>query len=121
MQRFFIFTLTLASVFFTVLPGYCQKNENDTSKKATFFNNIFNRIKGSITVSNPDSTERAAVLNAKSVNPFIEYKDKIIRSITTQELGFEKVFTDTSKSIDYYGTRILNALHTNTYDWVIRH
>lgn len=35
-------------------------------------------------------------------------------------MGFEKTFTDTSKTINYYGTRILNALHTDTYDWVIR-
>lgn len=99
---------------------YAQKNKKLPRKKNQFFHNIFNRIKSSITVSKPDSTIKATVLNTKSEIPFNEYKGKVIRSITTQEMGFEKIFTDTSKPINYYGTRILNALHTDTYDWVIR-
>lgn len=98
-----------------------QDKKKPAEKKNHFFNNIFNRVKSSITVSPPDSAIKATVLNAKSVIPFVEYQGKVIRSITTRELGFEKVFTDTSKRLNYYGTRILNALHTDTYDWVIRH
>ena len=94
--------------------------EGEHRKKNQFLHNIFNKIKSSITVSKPDSTIKATVLNTKSVNPFSEYEGKVIRSIKTEALGFEKVFTDTSKTINYYGTRILNALHTDTYDWVIR-
>lgn len=94
--------------------------EKPHRKKNQFLHNIFNRIKSSITVSKPDSAIKATVLNTKSVNPFSEYEGKVIRNIKTEELGFEKVFTDTSRSINYYGTRILNALHTDTYDWVIR-
>ncbi|MGI8637562.1 MAG: hypothetical protein ACR2KZ_19365, partial [Segetibacter sp.] len=91
------------------------------NKKSRFFNNIFNKVKNSITVSPPDSSVKATVLNTKSVVPFIEHQGKLIRSIITQEMGFEKVFTDTSQMLTYYGTKILNALHTDTYDWVIRH
>jgi hypothetical protein len=98
-----------------------QDNNKTPGKKSQFFHNIFKRVKSSVTVSKPDSAIKATVLNTKSVVPFIEYQGKVIRSVTTQELGFEKVFTDTSNRINYYGTRILNALHTNTYDWVIRH
>lgn len=97
-----------------------QENKKTLSKKNQFFHNIFKRIKSSITVSKPDSIIKATILNTKSVIPFSEHKGKVIRNITTEELGFEKVFTDTSKSINYYGTRLLNALHTDTYDWVIR-
>lgn len=97
-----------------------QENHNQRRKKNQFLHNIFKKIKSSITVSKPDSAIKATVLNTKSVIPFSEFEGKVIRNITTEELGFEKVFTDTSKRINYYGTRLLNALHTNTYDWVIR-
>lgn len=97
-----------------------QQSQNRRQKRNQFLHNIFKKVKSSITVSKPDSTIKATVLNTKSVIPFSEYGGKIIRSIKTEELGFEKVFTDTSKSLNYYGTRILNALHTDTYDWVIR-
>jgi hypothetical protein len=97
-----------------------QAQESQPPKKRHFLHNIFKKIKDAITVSKPDSTIKATVLNTKSVNPFSGYKGKTIRNITTEELGFEKVFTDTSQTINYYGTRLLNALHTDTYDWVIR-
>jgi hypothetical protein len=97
-----------------------QNKIKHTHKKGQFFNNIFKKIKNSITVSPPDSAVKATVLNTKSVVPFIEHQGKVIRMVFTREMGFEKVFTDTSQLLTYYGTRILNALHTDTYDWVIR-
>jgi hypothetical protein len=97
-----------------------QEIKKQPRKKNQFLHNIFIRIKSSITVSKPDSTIKATILNTKSVIPFNEYKGKIIRSVNTEELGFEKIFTDTTRRLNYYGTRVLNALHTNTYDWVIR-
>ncbi|MEJ7682221.1 MAG: hypothetical protein WKG06_31105 [Segetibacter sp.] len=99
---------------------HAQENKKLPRKRNQFLHNIFKHIKSSITISKTDSTIKATVLNTKSVIPFDEYRGKVIRSITTEELGFEKIFTDTSKRINYYGTRILNALHTDTYDWVIR-
>lgn len=117
-KKFFhiIFSCFCFLIFLQPVHG----QEGHLKKKNHFFNNIFKKIKSSITVSQPDSTIKATILNTKSVIPFSEYEGKVIRNITTQELGFEKVFTDTSKPINYYGTRILNALHTDTYDWVIR-
>lgn len=100
---------------------HAQETKKPAKKKNQFLHNIFTRIKSSITVSTPDSAIKATVLNGKSVVPFMEYNGKIIRSITTEEVGFEKIFTDTSRLIEYYGNRVLNALHTKTYDWVIRH
>ncbi len=102
-------------------PANGQDSTKIHLKKVSFVNNIFKRVKSSVTVSKQDSIIKATVINAKSVVPFIEYEGKIIRNVTTQELGFEKVFTDTSKRINYYGTKMLNKLHTNTYDWVIRY
>ncbi|WP_018612399.1 hypothetical protein [Segetibacter koreensis] len=114
------FHIIFSCFCFLIFLQQVHGQEGHLKKKNHFFNNIFKKIKSSITVSQPDSTIKATILNTKSVIPFSEYEGKVIRNITTQELGFEKVFTDTSKPINYYGTRILNALHTDTYDWVIR-
>jgi len=115
--------LHIIFAFFSILfiqQIHGQETKKHYRKKNQFIHNIFTRIKGSITVTKSDSTTKATVLNTKSVIPFDEYNGKVIRTITTEELGFEKIFTDTSRRLNYYGTRILNALHTDTYDWVIR-
>lgn len=116
--------LHIIFAFFCILLSaqqvHAQENKKLPRKKNQFLHNIFKRIKSSITVSKPDSIIKATVLNTKSIIPFNEYRGKVIRNITTEELGFEKIFTDTSKPFNYYGTRILNALHTDTYDWVIK-
>jgi hypothetical protein len=104
-----------------VQPIHGQDIKKTSQKKSGFFSRIFNRVKSSVTVAPPDSTKALVATNGKSVVPFIEHQGKVIRLVTTQELGFEKSFSDTTSFINHYGSRILNALHTNTYDWVIRH
>lgn len=71
-------------------------------------------------VTRKDSIQKLTVLNTKSETPFIPYQGKIIRHITTNELGFSKTLQDTSNRIRYVGTRIINALHRNTRGWVIK-
>lgn len=101
--------------------AFSQNPEADTTGTGKrFFNNIFHQLKNAVTVSRSDSLTRTILLNTKSEAPFLRYQGKIIRHIYTEEMGFEKTFTDTTKRIAYFGTRILNALHTNTKDWVIR-
>ena len=107
-------------MFFCTFSALAQTTKKPTAKKGKVFNNIFNKVRSTITVSKNDSTTKATVINTESVVPYFEYQGKVIRSITTEELGFEKVFTDTSKFINYYGTKLLNTLHVDTYDWVIR-
>lgn len=89
-------------------------------KKSSFFSNIFKKVRSSITVSPQDSINKSTIINTKSVIPYIEHQDKVIRRIDIKELGFDKVFTDTLKRFNNFGNRVLNALHTNTNDWVIR-
>jgi hypothetical protein len=67
-----------------------------------------------------DSANLANALNTKSEVPFKPYEGKIIRHITVKGYGFEQSFTDTSKHLQYFGTRVLNSLHRKTRDWVIR-
>lgn len=101
--------------------AFSQEKNNDTIPgRRPFLHNIFNQIRGAITVSKKDSAAVATVLNTKSEQPFAGHGGKIIRRITTEELGFERVFTDTTKRIRYFGTKLLNLLHNNTKSWVIR-
>jgi hypothetical protein len=88
----------------------------DSSLKPVKKNNIFALAINSITRGHEDTT----ATTIKSTDHFMPYDGKIIRHIYIQKFGFEKAFTDTSKSINYLGTRILNYLHKDSRDWVIR-
>jgi len=83
-------------------------------------NNIFQFFRNSITKGRPDSLTNTAVLNTKSESPFQPYEGKVIRHIFIRGYGFEQTFTDTSRRLQYFGTRLLNQLHRKTRDWVIR-
>jgi hypothetical protein len=67
-----------------------------------------------------DSSVMASALHTKAETPFKAYEGKIIRHINIKNFGFEQVFTDTSKRLQYSGTKLLNKLHHKTRDWVIR-
>lgn len=115
--------LTIILALAACMLSFTNINAQDTlsrPKQKKFLNNIFKRVVSSVTVSKKDSTVKATVLNNKSERSYTEFGGKIIRKIDIKELGFERVFTDTSKVIKYYGTRVLNYLHKDTYDWVIR-
>jgi hypothetical protein len=70
-----------------------------------------------ITIGHSDTI---STLNGLSETPFLPYYGKIIRHIIINRYGFEKVFSDTSTQITYTGTRLLNLLHTDSREWVIR-
>lgn len=110
---FILFTLLAAST------AYAQ--EQDTSNAKTprsLINNVFQQMMQAVT--RKDSIKKLTVLNVKSEAPFMPFQEKIIRHITTSELGFSKTLQDTSNRIRYVGTRIINALHRNTRSWVIK-
>ena len=83
-------------------------------------NNIFQFFRNAITHGAPDSAALATALNTKSESPFKPYEGKVIRHIYIKGYGFEQTFSDTSKRLQYYGTKVLNHLHHKTRDWVIR-
>jgi len=66
---------------------------------------------------NPGDTVVKAI---KSERQFLDYQGKGIRNIYIRRYGFEKLFTDTSKKLTYFGTNILNHLHRDSRDWVIK-
>jgi hypothetical protein len=96
---------------------YGQQKEDTLPKKK---NNIFKFAIGALTRSHSDSATKSAVLNSRIEIPFLPYAGKLIRNISIKEYGFERNFSDTSKEIHYFGTTILNKLHRNSREWVIR-
>lgn len=91
-----------------------------------FFRNALSHGGGADTNIKPiiagqvDSAQLASALNTKAESPFVPYEGKIIRRIIVKTYGFEQTFTDTSKRLQYFGTRLLNQAHRKTRDWVIR-
>lgn len=86
-------------------------------------NNVFQFFRNAITKGRPDSVTNInmmAPINTKAESPFQAYEGKIIRHIYIRSYGFEQTFTDTSKRLQYFGTRLLNHMHRKTRDWVIR-
>ncbi len=70
----------------------------------------------SITRSNLGDT----IFNAKSEDIFMRHQGRIIRHIYINHIGFDKTMYDTTRNFKNVITRVGNALHSNTKDWVIR-
>ncbi len=67
-----------------------------------------------------DTINQEGLLTTKSETVFKPYEGKIIRHIIINQYKFERSFTDTSKTVNYFGTRLLNSLHNTTKEWAIR-
>jgi hypothetical protein len=112
---------------FFLIKGYSQDtkdsnfiNNLNLGSRSSFINNIFLDAVNSIIRDKNDTGANQNVLILKSEQTFSRFEGKIIRHISIKQFGFEKTFLDTSNRINYIGTRILNSLHTNTKEWVIR-
>ncbi|MBS1660772.1 MAG: hypothetical protein JST68_06950, partial [Bacteroidetes bacterium] len=116
----FIRLVLLIGCSWLSLCGYGQVKDSTVHHRGLRNNNIFQFFRNSITRGTPDSAAQAAALNTKSESPFTPYEGKIIRNIFIRGYGFEQTFTDTSKRLQYFGTKVLNQLHRKTRDWVIR-
>lgn len=79
-------------------------------------NRVSKRLLKSITRKN-QSNPTAAVPSEEAFKPFA---GKIIRQIEVRHIGFDKTVYDTTRSIKNTVTRISNALHSNSRDWVIK-
>lgn len=60
------------------------------------------------------TTPKDTVKNDKSINPYLPYTGKIIRSIRTEHIGFEKSIYDTAKKVKKIVADFSNFLHVNT-------
>lgn len=60
------------------------------------------------------TTPKDPTKNTKSENPYLPYSGKIIRSIRTQHVGFEKSIYDSAKKVKKIVADVSNFLHVNT-------
>ncbi|WP_245751368.1 BamA/TamA family outer membrane protein [Parafilimonas terrae] len=108
-----------------LLVCFCAGAQDKDTIQTTSKNNIFSHALKLIKRKHKDTStitrlNRQELLTTKSEAEFKQYEGKIIRNIIINRFKFEKTFADTSKSIDYFGTRLLNSLHNNTKEWAIR-
>jgi hypothetical protein len=107
----------------TSLRAQDVPTEKDTTKQDTT-QNIIERIQNTkasqAIVHSITRSKRDTVFNKKSEEVFLPYQGKIIRHIYINHIGFDKTMYDTTRSVKNTITRIGNALHSNTKDWVIQ-
>lgn len=111
MRLFFMATLFFAG---TLSKGFAQK----TDQQDTFFlakkKGLLGKLGKSISRSVPP-LEPVTI-----VNPYLQYKGKIIRSVVIVPLGFDRNIYDTSIVKKNFGTRVANALHIDSKLQVIK-
>lgn len=101
-------------------PRDSVNNKRDTSRAGQFIGNITRgkmsqRLLKSITRKSEGDPTRTV----RSEEAFLPYEGKIIRRIDIRQLGFEKTVYDTTRNIRSTITRLGNALHSNSRDWLI--
>ncbi|MCU0397307.1 MAG: hypothetical protein MUC73_04300 [Cyclobacteriaceae bacterium] len=66
------------------------------------------------------TTPKDTIVNELSIDPYVEYTGRIIRSIYIERIGFEKSLYDSTKKVKKTITRVANALHRNSKEKTIR-
>ena len=112
--------LFFATICFFLIQQYGFAQTDSTKIEVRKNHNIIQLALNAITKKLSDSAAEAALLNVRSEVYFLPYQGKIIRRIIIKRYGFDKIFSDTSTRLSYLGTKILNSLHTNTREEVIR-
>jgi hypothetical protein len=99
---------------------YAQITDSAKTNLPAKAKDIYQSILNNMTRTGIDSSMQANVLNINNEALFLPYQGKGIRSIIIRQLRFEKLFTDTSKVVHYPGKNLIEHLHTDTKEWVIR-
>ncbi len=115
MAKQFVFLLCCITFSFFLQDTYAQAHENDQD---TFFlakkKGLLGRLGRSITASNaPDAP-------VKTVNPYLRYNGKIIRTVEIVPLGFNQNLNDTTEIRNNLAIRVARLFHKNTKTEVIR-
>ncbi|MBT1701189.1 hypothetical protein KK083_30135, partial [Fulvivirgaceae bacterium PWU4] len=119
--RFIVFLAVLA------LPGmlFAQEKKDTVSQDTTKVQHVIENIKNakvpkrllkSITRKSQTNPTQAV----KSEDAFIPFEGKIIRHIEVRHIGFDRTVYDTTRNIKNTVSRIGNALHSNSKEWLIR-
>lgn len=94
-----------------------QEQEREPVKKRSFVGNVLYSIGTSF---GRDTTGRRASVTVLNTDALLPYEGKVIRSITTAQLGFETSISESAGNFIYFGTRVLNAVHATSRDQTIR-
>lgn len=94
--------------------GFAQDKKASDTLKAQSKRRLVTRLMKSI------SRSSEPLQPVKSVNPFLQHKGKIIRSISIIPLGFDRNLYDTSKVKKNYPTEVANQVHRNSTVRLIR-
>ena len=88
--------------------------------KSKFISNLVKKGVESITRDPVDTSNQDAAINTRSENPFLKYEGKSIRDIVITRIGFKQRSGDSTKKLEALGNAVMNALHIDTKEWVIR-
>lgn len=117
LQNFAASVLIVAFAMFS----YCASAQDNKTPKQKKKRNIFGTLMNAISKSAPDTVAiKKGLKTSNSQVPYFPYRGKIIRNIYVKRFGFEISFTDTTRRIVYFGTKLLNELHADTKEWQIR-
>ncbi|MDE1191687.1 MAG: hypothetical protein PW786_06070 [Arachidicoccus sp.] len=117
--KIFILFIIINLVAFTRCNAQDKNDSIPKNKKHTIGKWFQQGIK-SITRHSHDTTDFRAAYNTRVATYYQPYAGKIIRHIEYRQYGFERSFSDTMSRMKYFGTNILNHLHTRSKSWVIR-
>lgn len=109
-----------AIICFALIQQYSFAQIDSSERETPKSHNIIQLALNAITKKLPDSATEATLLNVRSEVSFLPYQGKTIRRIIIKRYGFDKIFSDTSTRLSYWGTKILNNLHVDTKEEVIR-
>jgi hypothetical protein len=119
------YIVCLCITLFIILSSYCgiyaQKADSTRNGLTPAKNKYFLKfLMNSLKRSSRDSSLQPGVLISKNEALFLPYEGKGIRHILVRESGFDKTLVDTAHEIHYFGKKIIQYLHRNTREWVIR-
>ena len=114
--------LLVHTVHAQVKDSTLSRAPGDTGKHVhkRWVNNIFQQAWNSIQKSPGDTSAENNVLNTRSEDQYKSMAGRTIRHIYLSQYGFDRNFIDTSRRITSFASRVAQALHVNTKEWVVR-
>jgi hypothetical protein len=107
------------------LPLCVFAQEKDTVKSDTTRKNIIQTITHSRaskrlmkSITRKKQTDPTAAV--RSEDAFMPFEGKVIRRIEVRQVGFDRTVYDTTRNIKNAITKVSNALHSNSREWLIR-
>lgn len=97
-----------------------QERKDTTQLKRVIDNIKDSRVSRQIAESITQRPTDDSAVPVKSEELYMPYDGKIIRKIIINPITFEKNVTDTARNIRNTVTRVGNALHNNSKEWMLR-